>query len=80
MLEENSEDARKNRMYKEVKYARMTSTRFKPTAKVFRLRCDYKMLSSQEYADNLSSYLEQNYKSREITLEYLWSVIDELLE
>lgn len=44
-------------MYNEVKYAKITCMSLKRTAAVFRLRKDYRNLSTEEYVENLSSYL-----------------------
>ena len=53
----DEEDNQKNkRMYDEVKYARMTSTSLKSTNAIFRLKKNYKNLSTEEYVDNLSAY------------------------
>jgi hypothetical protein len=46
--------------YKEVRYARMTSTALPRNASFFRLHRNHKKLTSQEYADILIGYLDRH--------------------
>ena len=52
------------RLYTEVQYAKNCSLSLKHTS-VFRLKRDYKNLSSKEYVENLSQYLS-DVRSKEI--------------
>lgn len=63
------------RMYIEVRYARMTSMNMKSNAAIFRLRCNGKFLSTQDYADNLSLYLDQSHSVKAVSLADLGGVL-----
>ena len=63
------------RMKKEVKYARMTCTSLKPTAPVFRLERKSKSLPTQEYAENLITYLDTARCTKTLTLQDLNHVL-----
>ena len=69
------EETKVKRLYNEVRYARMSSISLKPTAAVFRLKRNYKNLPSEEYADNLISYLSSARSCRTITIEELNNVM-----
>ena len=62
-------------MKKEVKYARMTCTSLKPTAPVFRLERKSKSLPTQEYAENLITYLDTARCTKTLTLQDLNHVL-----
>ena len=70
MFMESTEESqsKNNRMKKEVKYARLTCTSLKPTAPVFRLERKSKNLPTQEYAENLTSYLDKARCIKTLTL------------
>ena len=51
-----SDIEKRDRMRKEVKYARITCSFMKPTASVFRLTRHSKPLETEEYATNLTSF------------------------
>ena len=51
------DELKNTRLYKEVRYAWLTSTSLKPTAAVFRLKRNHKNLECQENNDNLTSNL-----------------------
>ena len=72
---DEEENQRNKRMYNEVKYAQMTSTSLKPTNAVFRLKKNYKNLSTNEYADNLSTYLSSARSCKTLTIQDLSNVI-----
>ena len=63
------------RLMLEVKYARMTCTFMKPTATVFRLKRDYKNLCSEEYAEHLTSYLNNARSYKNISIDDLNNVL-----
>ena len=69
------DDVKNTRLYKEVRYARFTSTSLKPTAAVLRLKRNYKNLESQEYYDNLTSYLSNVRSIKTLTLSDLKNVL-----
>jgi hypothetical protein len=72
----DEEENQKNiRMYNEVKYARMTSTSLKPTNAVFRLKKNYRNLPTEEYVDNLSTYLSNARSCKTLTIQDLSNVI-----
>ena len=49
-----------NRMYREVRYARITCLSLKETSSVFQIRSGGKNLLTQDYADNLCQYLDDS--------------------
>ena len=69
------EEVKVKRLYNEIRYARMSSMSLQPTAAVFRLNRNYTNLSSEEYADNLCSYLCSARSCKTITIEDLNNVI-----
>ena len=72
----NLDDETKNkRLYNEVKYARISCMSLKPTAAVFRLKRQYKNLTSDEYAENLMAYLANARCCKTITVEDLNNVM-----
>ena len=75
MSQEHTEETKVKRLYNEVRYARMSSVSLKPTAAVFRLKQNYKNLSSEEYADNLISYLSTARSCKTITIDDLNNVM-----
>ncbi len=75
-LETDLDDKLKNkRMYDEVKYARITCMSLKRTAAVFRLRRNHRNLSTEEYAENLISYLSTARCCSQITIGDLRNVM-----
>ena len=74
------DEAKNKRLYKEVRYARMSSMSLKPTASVFRLKRNYQNLSTEEYADNLSSYLCSARSCKTITINDLNNIIHSITE
>ena len=71
-----SEDSEKNkRMYNEVKYARISCMSLKPTASVFRLRRNHKNLPTEEYAENLISFLNNARCCKTLTVDDLNNVM-----
>lgn len=72
----NKDDDMKNkRMYDEARYARLSCMSLKPTATVFRLKRNNKNLATEEYAENLSSYLNNARCCKTITMEDLSNVM-----
>lgn len=74
----NQEDEEKNKwMFKEVisKYVRMACISLKPNSSVFRLKRDYKNLSTEEYIDNLCSYLTNARSSKTLFISDLNRVL-----
>lgn len=71
-------DYKNKRLRKEVKYARMTSSYLKPTAAVFRLTRNSKPLSTDEYAENLISYLDTTRSCKTLTIIDLNHVLNDL--
>ena len=69
------DELKNTRLYKEVRYAWLTSTSLKPTAAVFRLKRNHKKLESQEYYDNLTSYLSNVRSIKTLTLSDLKNVL-----
>ena len=75
-LESLLEDKIKNnKLYKEIKYVRMTCMPLQPTAAVFRLMRNHCKLETKEYADNLITYLDSARTCRTITLDDLSNVL-----
>ena len=66
---------RTDRMRKEVHYARLTCTTMKPAAAVFRLTRNSSSLTSQEYADNLTEYLDTARCVKNLTIKDLTNVL-----
>ena len=64
-----------HRLYVEVRYAKNTSLRLKHSDSVFRLRRDNKNLSSEEYSENLKTYLGSARKIKTISISDLSDVI-----
>ena len=76
---DNKENVR-NRMRKEVKYARTTCSYMKPTASVFRLMRNSKPLSTEEYVENLTTYLDTTRSHQSLTMDDLNNVLASLTE
>ena len=74
----DDEKVKTDRMYKEVRYARMTSVSQKETAPAFRLRRSGKYLSADEYAENLCQYLDDAKGVSTLTLSDLNNVLNGL--
>ena len=68
------------RLYKEVRYAQMSSMSLRPTASVFRLKRNPRNLSTEEYADNLCSYLCSARSCKTITMDDLNNVMRGIAE
>ena len=64
-----------HRLYVEVRYAKNTSLRLNHSDSVFRLRRDNKNLSSEEYSENLKTYLGSARKIKTISISDLSDVI-----
>ena len=65
------DDEKNKRMYDEVKFAKISCMSLKPTASVFRLKKAYKNLKTEEYAENLISYLNNARCCKTLTVEDL---------
>ena len=75
------DDETKNKgLYKEIRYARMSSISLKPSASIFRLKRNHQNLSTVEYTDNLCSYLCSARSCKTITLLDLNNVIHGIAE
>ena len=64
-----------SRMYREVRFHRMTSNRKKETDSVFRLKKDGKNLETIDYASNLKSYLNKTKRLKSISIAELNTVL-----
>ena len=64
---------KRKRLYKEVRYARMTSQTLPPTSSLFRLRSGGKFLVPAEYASNLAQYLDDAQSVNIVSLSYMMS-------
>ena len=69
------EKAKNHRFYVEVRYARVTSTTMKETAKVFQLKRSGKNLTTIEYAENLKKHFDDSESVSTLTLDDLNSVL-----
>ena len=63
------------RLYIEVRFHRMTSTRKKESDDIFRFKKSGKNLDTYDYANNLKVYFEQTRRLKNISLEDLGSVL-----
>ena len=63
------------RMYREVRFHRMTSNRKKETDSIFRLKKDGKNLETIDYANNLKSYLNKTKRLKSISIAELNTVL-----
>ena len=70
-LEENEKN---KRLYVEVRYARVSSSSFRETASIFRLKQNGRNLTTQEYADNLIKYMDDTESMNTLTLADLNTV------
>ena len=78
-MDAQPESTEKNqRMYREVRFHRMTSSRKKESDPVFRLKQSGKNLETIDYANNLKCYLEKTRRLKNISLEDLGSVLNVL--
>ena len=75
-----ADKVKNQRMYVEVRYARLTSTTLKENAKVFRLKRDNKTLSTIEYGNNLKQYFDDFGNVATLTLHDLNSVLSAMLD
>ena len=79
MNSEAPDEEKRERLYKEVRYARMTSQTLPPTAAVFRLRTKgNKYLLVEEYARNLGQYLDDSHCVTKVTLDDFHQVLLEV--
>ena len=76
-LEENEKN---KRLYVEVRYARVSSSTFKETASIFRLKRNGKNLTTQEYADNLIKYMDDTESMNTLTLADLNTVLAQMVD
>ena len=74
------DNAKNSRMYREVRYARMTSLTLKENASVFRLKKAGKNLETQMYAENLMQYLDDSRNIGTVTIADLNCVQSKLEE
>jgi hypothetical protein len=75
-MESEPESIEKNqRMYREVRFQRLSSQSLKKDAAVFRLKRDGRNLPTKDYADNLCVYLDQSRNSLSLTLSDLRNVL-----
>ena len=75
-MESCPESKQKNeRMYREVRFHRMTSRRKKESDSVFRLKKQGKNLETDDYANNLKAYLEKTRQLKNITLTDLSGIL-----
>ena len=75
----DSEEKNK-RLYIEVRYAKNTCLSLKHTASVFRLKKQYKNLTSEEYVENLCQYLGGARSKKVLTENDLSELLKDLLE
>lgn len=75
---DESDSIKNNRLYIEVRYARRTCLSLKQTAAVFRLKQNYKNLETEQYAENLKSYLDSARSSTNLTIRDLKNVLHAL--
>ena len=80
VVAKKNQKAKNQRMYVEVRYARVTSTTLKESAKVFRLKCDGRNLSTLEYGENLKKYFDDSESVNTLTLNDLNSVLTMMVE
>lgn len=68
-MEEDRDEKEKNeRLYKEVRYAKLSCSNMKRSSTVFRLKKNYKNLESVDYAHNLKAYFGCVTSIKQITL------------
>ena len=79
MLLPMDEKERNNRLYTEVRYARMTSSKLKETAAVFRLKRNGRSLQAEEYADNLKKYFDDTESVGSLSMDDLNSVLTKMI-
>ena len=73
---DDSDIMKRDRLYKEVRYAKMTSQVLPSNAEVFRLRTKgSKYLTPQEYASNLSKYLDDSRSVTKVTIGDLHQIL-----
>ena len=75
MMSAAGEKEKLERMYREVRYARMTSQTLPISSSLFRLRRGGKYLLAEEYAVNLSQYLDDSHSMTSISMTDLHNVI-----
>ena len=79
MNSDDSEETKRDRLYKEVRYARVTSQTLPPTSALFRLRTKgNKYLPIGDYAKNLSQYLDDSHSVSKVTIAELHQVLLEV--
>ena len=78
-LKETSENNKQDRLYVEIRYARLTSLTLKQGASVFRLRRNGKKLTSDEYANNLIKYLSDSRNIGTVTMHDLTTALDQIM-
>ena len=71
---------RNERLYIEVRYARMTSSTLKETAAVFRLKRNGKNLPTAEYADNLVKYFDDTESVGTLSMDDLNFVLSKMID
>ena len=76
---DDPEETKRDRLYKEVRYARVTSQTLPPTSALFRLRTKgNKYLPIDGYAKNLSQYLDDSQSVSKVTIAELHQVLLEV--
>ena len=75
---DNNDVVKNKRLYIEVRLAKTTCLSLKPSSSIFRLKRAGRKLSSDEYANNLISYLDNSYSQTSITITDLQKVLTAL--
>ena len=76
---EDSFEEKRDRLYREIRYATVTSQTLPPTASVFRLRSKgNQYLALDEYVKSLSKYLDDSHSVTKVTLDDLHQVLLEV--
>ena len=80
-MQSNVENSSKNsRLYKEVRYAKMSSVSLHPSAPVFKLKRNGKNLTTAEYANNLKEFFNTVKCCKEISNLQLNTVVSEIFK
>lgn len=72
------DDAKNKRLYIEVRYARDTALSVPKSSDIFRLKKDFKNLSTDTYAANLKTYLDNVSCKSDVTMDDFKSAISKL--
>ena len=68
-----------SRLYTEIRYCRDTSLSLPKSSDIFRLKRKYKSLPVEEYATNLSIYLDKVQSNESVTMDDFRNVLDTLV-